>query len=534
MPNTPPRGYKVLAGSERKQLANTRPVAPVNPNEQIEVSVYLREPATSNLSQMVSQGRRLTRKEYVESHSASSEDIAKVEQFARDHDLTIVENDPVTRKVVLTGTAAALSSAFATELHYYETPGGRFRGRTGPLHIPNGLDQVIVGVFGLDDRPQAKLHLRRYQPKAGTAAAPATSYTPPQLAKLYNFPTNANGAGQCIGIIELGGGFKQKDLQTYFQQLGVPLPKVTSISVDGGRNHAVGSPDSADGEVVLDIEVAAGVAPSAHIAVYFAPNTDRGFVDAITQAIHDGTNSPSVISISWGSAEIGWTPQAVQAMDQAFQAAAALGVTICSAAGDSGSSDMPPGGPNNDGKAHVDFPASDPYVLGCGGTRLTATSEAVWNDGPDSATGGGVSDIFGLPTWQANAKVPPSVNDQHIGRGVPDVAGDADPQTGYQIHVDGQDIVLGGTSAVAPLWAGLIALINQQRGQSVGYLNPTLYQNYTQLAQASALRNITQGNNGAYAAGPGWNACTGLGSPNGTNLLEALQKILRTNTVPTS
>jgi kumamolisin len=348
----------------------------------------------------------------------------------------------------------------------------------------------------------------------------------PQLIQLYDFPTNANGAGQCIAIIELGGGFRQKDLQTYFQQLNIPLPTVTSISVDRGSNHPAGNPNSADGEVDLDIEVAGAIAPGAHIAVYFAPNTDRGFLDAITQATHDSVNNPSVISISWGSAEANWTSQAMQAMDQAFQTAAALGITICCASGDNGSSDGV-----NDRRAHVDFPASSPHALSCGGTRLqatgtTVTSETVWNDGPDSATGGGISDVFGLPTWQANAKVPPSVNSRHTGRGVPDVAGDADPQTGYQVLVDGQNVVFGGTSAVAPLWAGLIALINQQLKQSVGYLNPTLYQNYDQLVQANALRDIAQGNNGAYSARSGWDACTGLGAPDGANLLKVLQAIL--------
>ena len=214
----------------------------------------------------------------------------------------------------------------------------------------------------------------------------------------------------------------------------------------------------------------------------------------------------------------------MQAMDQAFQAAAALGITVCCAAGDRGSGDGV-----KDGKAHVDFPASSPYVLACGGTRLestnnTVTREVVWNDGPDSATGGGISDVFGLPTWQANAGVPPSINDQHVGRGVPDVAGNADPQTGYKVHVDGQDTVIGGTSAVAPLWAGLIALINQQRGQPLGYLNPILCQHYPQLVQARALRSVTSGTNGGYSAGPGWNACTGLGTPDGTRLLDILPR----------
>jgi len=531
MANIPPQGYTQLTGSEREPLPNSRPIGPVDPNETVEVTVYLRAPSTGNLTntireQVQHQGRHLSREEYIASQSADPDDVAKVVEFARTHDLTIVETDSVGRKIALAGTAAAMSAAFAIELQRYEYPGGTYRGRTGPVHIPNELDQIIVGVFGLDDRPQARPHLQLFEKASGTSQphAATISYTPPQIAQLYNFPTGAylNGSGQCIALIELGGGYKSQDLQTYFQQLNVPLPKVSSVSVDHGHNHPAGTPNSADGEVYLDIEVAGAIAPGSHIVVYFAPNTDRGFLDAITTAIHDSTNNPSVISISWGSAEVSWTTQAMQAMDQAFQAAAALGVTVCVAAGDNGSADGV-----TDGQAHVDFPASSPYALGCGGTRLETVSnqltEVVWNDGPNSATGGGVSDVFDLPTWQANAGVPASANPGHrVGRGVPDVAGNADPQTGYQVFVDKQSVVFGGTSAVAPLWAGLIALMNQQRGKSVGYLNPTLYQNYQQLSQANALRDVTSGNNGAYSAGPGWDPCSGVGSPDGARLLDAL------------
>src|SRR6266478_2541208 len=436
MANTPPQGYKELPRSERKPLPNSRPVGPVDPNEPVEVTVYLRAPATSNLANKISeqvqhQGRPMSREEYSASQSASPDDLAKVEEFARKNGLTVVEKDPVGRRVVLAGTAAAMSAAFATNLQRYEHPGGTYRGRTGPLHIPNELDQIIVGVFGLDDRPQAQPHFQRFAQGAGgkEAKAATISYTPPQLAQLYDFPTGAtlNGSGQSIALIELGGGYKRRDLQTYFQQLHIPLPKVTSVAVDHGHNHPAGTPNSADGEVDLDIEVAGAIAPGAHIVVYFAPNTDRGFLDAITSATHDTTNNPSVISISWGSAEVNWTAQAMQAMDQAFQAAAALGVTVCCAAGDNGSGD----GVTTDQLAHVDFPASDPFVLGCGGTRLDSannqvTGEVVWNElaSNEGATGGGVSDTFGRPTWQANAQLTPSINDQHVGRGVPDVAAD--------------------------------------------------------------------------------------------------------------
>jgi kumamolisin len=277
---------------------------------------------------------------------------------------------------------------------------------------------------------------------------------------------------------------------------------------------------------MLDIEVAGAVAPGARIAVYFAPNTTRGFLDAITTAVHDPQRKPSVISISWGSAEKNWSRNALQSFDQAIQEAALLGVTVCCASGDNGSSDG-----ENDSLAHVDFPASSPSALGCGGTRLDASNgaisrEVVWNEGANGgATGGGVSDFFPLPSYQAGANVPASVNPGGIsGRGVPDVAGDADPNTGYQIQVDGHRAVFGGTSAVAPLWAGLIALINQKLGKPVGFLNPLLY---GQLATAGVVRDITAGSNdisqlGGYDSRPGWDACSGLGAPDGAKLLSAL------------
>jgi kumamolisin len=355
----------------------------------------------------------------------------------------------------------------------------------------------------------------------GPRAAGDTSYAPNAVAKLYNFPTAGSGSGQTVAIIELGGGYSASDLSAYFSALKIsPAPSVTAVSVDGASNQPVGDPNSADGEVLLDIEVVGAIAAQAKIAVYFAPNTDQGFLDAITTAVHDNLRKPSVVSISWGGAESTWTTQSLTAYDQAFQDAGLLGVTVCCASGDDGSTDNV-----TDGAAHVDFPASSPNVLACGGTRLESSGgkvsrEVVWNQGVgNGATGGGVSDQFPLPAYQAGAKVPVSVNPSHFkGRGVPDIAGDADPATGYQIHVDGKDAVFGGTSAVAPLWAALIALINQQLGKPVGFVNTALY-----AKGASGLTDITNGTNGAYQAGPGWDACTGLGSPSGQALLTALK-----------
>jgi len=267
---------------------------------------------------------------------------------------------------------------------------------------------------------------------------------------------------------------------------------------------------------MLDIEVAGAVAPGVGIAVYFAPNTDQGFQDALSTAIHDQLNKPAVVSISWGGPESTWTPQSMQNFDQVAQEASLLGITITVAAGDNGSSDGV-----NDGQNHVDFPASSPNVLACGGTRITAangaiTQEVVWNDGAQGgATGGGFSVVFSKPSYQTAAFA-------GTFRGVPDVAGDADPETGYNILVDGQNMVVGGTSAVAPLWAGLVVLMNQKLGRRLGFLNPLLYP----INPPNGLRDITQGTNGAFSAGPGWDATTGKGTPMAAQLITALAAAL--------
>ena len=352
------------------------------------------------------------------------------------------------------------------------------------------------------------------------ALSAATAFTAVQIAEFYDFPPDADGTGQVIGILELsapdGSGFRTSDLDTYFKSLGLATPDIVTVSVDGPRTSPgtdPSDPENSDGEVALDIQIAGAVAPKAKFVVYFAPNSAQGFVDVINQAVHDSDHNPSVISMSWGSAENSADPTTNQ-IDQILQAAAAMGVTFCVASGDNGSRDNP----SDPDHAAVDFPASSPSSLGCGGTSIKVsgskiTNEVVWQD----QSGGGVSRIFDLPSYQENAGVPPAVNPAGpVRRGVPDVAGNADPSSGYKIVVDGQSYTVGGTSAVAPLWAGLIARINQKLGHNAGFVNPILYQN------PQAFNDITSGSNTDYNAGPGWDPCTGLGSPKGAAILEAL------------
>lgn len=528
-----------LPGSDKRPLPGSKPVGTIQKNEPVRVTVVLRR---RGADPSVAKGRGvrkyLSHEQLAARHGAHPDDIELVEKFAHTFHLTITESSLRKRRVVLLGTAGSMSRAFEAELALYkiEATDRTFRGRMGPLSIPAELERAVIAVLGLDTRPVAKAHIcrsKRVVPSAAVSPAqavspPAGTFTPPQVAALYNFPAGATGAGQTTAIIELGGGYSTADLQTYFAGLGVTEPNITAISVDGGTN----SPGSdADAEVMLDIEVTGAIAPGADIAVYFAPNTDEGFIDAITDAVHDTSRKPSVISISWGGAEDSWTQQSQAAMNAALQDAAMLGLTVTAAAGDNGSTDGV-----SDGGLHVDFPASSPYILACGGTTLEGSenvisSELVWNEiaNDEGATGGGVSNAFALPAYQSSAGVPAQPKTGFVGRGVPDVAGDADPTTGYLILVDGENAVVGGTSAVAPLWAGLITLINQQLGNPVGFVNPALY------GLQNSFNDITTGNNddgnlGYFSARAGWDPCTGLGSPNGAAILAGLSRAGSTTT----
>jgi kumamolisin len=547
-----------LPGSERTEIAGAQPAGPLDDSATITVTLMLRRRAEVP-DYLVTGPETVTSAELGERYGASPDDIASVTSALGGLGLTVTESMPESRRVRVSGTIAAMSAAFGTTLTLVTSPhpdgtgNVTHRYRSGGLSVPAGLAGIVTAVLGLDDRPQARPQFRRLTaaaagrtaapetaapetaapetaapetaaPEAGApAAATAGPLTALQVASFYQFPPDTDGTGQTIAIIELGGGYNQSDLDTYFSGLGLATPSVTAVSVDGGSN----SPgQSADGEVELDIQVAGAVAPKAAQMVYFAPNTDAGFIDAISQAVH-ATPTPAVVSISWGQSEDQWSEQSRNSMDAAFADGAALGVTVTVASGDNGSSDDP----SSTSGVHCDFPASSPHALACGGTKLTGdtstytiTSEVVWNElaNQEGAGGGGVSDVFPLPSWQASAGVPTIAGGTTTGRGVPDVAGNADPVTGYQVVVDGKPQVIGGTSAVAPLWAGLLARLTQATGKQFGLLQPLIYAGVTAGTAAPGFNDIVSGSNGAYNAGPGWDPCTGLGSPNGTALLTRL------------
>jgi kumamolisin len=539
-PRRPRRVDVVLRGSERERWAGAIDQGPVPPHLEFRVTIRLR--ARTRLPPLPAWAGGSMRRDEVEKVLGSApDDLQRVEIFARRHGLDIAESSPVKRSVVLSGTVANLEEAFSVELNRYHLPEFAYRGYIGVVKVPAEMEGIVQGVFGLDNRPFARPHARLSEGdrSIGLAAARSTrTFYPSEIARLYNFPEGFDGRGQCIGIIEPGGCYRSQDLTDYFGSLGIRSPAIHPVFVNG----AAESPGFAEAQVALDIQVAGGVAPGASIVVYLAPDaSEQSFLDAITAAVHDRVHQPSVISISWGGPEMAATEMFRQQFDEVLHEAAVLGITVCVASGDNGAAGVGPG--DWDGVAHVGFPASSPFALACGGTHLLASngtieSETVWNEGPVGAidpgraghsfgaSGGGVSRYFPLPDWQQLADIPPSIKTGQYGRGVPDVAGNA---IGYNtlLNVDGERriVPLTGTGAVAPLWAGLIARINQAIGRRLGYLNPILYHPQ----QVDAFRNITIGNNvvgGAeigYHAGQGWDACTGLGAPDGAKLLAALQ-----------
>ncbi|WP_375383626.1 protease pro-enzyme activation domain-containing protein [uncultured Sphingomonas sp.] len=504
-----PETRHTLPGSEHAAPHGMQVSGRVAGNDLITVSVYLRpeetEPVAADAATAV-HSRATLRQVRDEAQAAN---IAAVTAFAAKAGLDVTEVDAAQRRVQLRGSASALEAAFGTELHQYERDGATYRGREGTLSVPGNVAESILAVLGLDATPVAT---PKFVPHRGTTQP--RGFLPTEVAALYGVG-GWNAAGQCIGIIELGGGYTAADNEAAFKTMGLPVPDIVAIGIDGASNSP-GDTSGADGEVALDIQVAGGVALGAKLAVYFAPNTSQGFADAISQAVHDETNKPSVLSISWGGPESGWTGQAIAAMSAAFRDAATLGVTVTAASGDSLATDGA-----SDGKAHVDYPASDPLVLGCGGTHVTASAgkrhgETVWKSN-GGGTGGGVSALFVKPDYQAAVNVP-AAGTAKGGRGVPDVAGDADPDSGYRIVTGGQTGLIGGTSAVAPLWAGITAALNARRTTPVGQMHAALY------GTPAACHDVTKGDNRSgtvgYEAARGWDPCTGLGSPNGPSLVK--------------
>ena len=520
-----PADVREMPGTVVPRTEATKRIRDVDPDEQLAVYVYLMpeplEPGGGREPEPLEPGGgrepetpEQRRERWTARHA---DDIREITAFAAAHGLRVVSVLPDWRRVSLAGTAAQFGAAFGVSLGVYEEGEDQFRSYDGAMSVPVSLADKIQSVGGLDARRVPRRRPARQRPGA-QAISPrdATSgFLPTELAALYRFPPGANGAGQTIGLIELGGGYVPGDLALAFGAMGLPVPEIVVYGVDGATNNpGVPGNEIADLEVSMDIEVAGGMANGAKLVVYFVPDYHQYyFLPALMAAVNDDTNNPAVISISDGWAESQWTSADINTVNSELQKAAAKNITVLAACGDYLAPDAV-----GDNKVHVSFPASSPWVIGCGGTSISVsgssiTSEVTWNTG-SAGTGGGISETFAVPAFQQGVTLPPNASGGPAGRGVPDVAGTA---VDWQVYDKGGHGNEGGTSAVAPMWAALTARLNQLRGgQNLGFYAPTLYQ-YPQ-----ALRDITTGNNRpadapslGYDAGPGWDACTGLGVPDG-------------------
>lgn len=502
------------------------------PSAQVTLVVRRRRPCGRGPSRP---GAAMSREQFAERHAAHPDDLGAVEEFARGHGLTVAGCSPAARTVVIAGERSALEHAFAP-------PPGEPAGTP-----PAALAEVAQAVIGLSHHPAARPHLPAGSaPGAGSGASvyAAPVFTCPEVASLYRF-ADADLAGHTIGIVCLAGGFHQEDLDAFAASIGQPPPEVSVVGVQGGANDPVpmeelaslaryladpagGEPPPSNDavftlETTMDVELALGYAPGARVVAYFAPSNDeQGFYQALSAAVFDAENRPATISLSWGWPESDWsedeTRRILPVMEDLLLEAGAQGVTFCASSGDDGAGGL-------GSKMYVQYPASSPYALGCGGTEIEVAGgrivrETAWSQaiaGQVYSSGGGLSDLFERPDWQDGIPLLDETN----RRGVPDVAALADRATGVAIVAGGETISGGGTSAVAPLWAALALRLGAALGCPLGHAPSCLYA--AAARDPGCFRDITQGGNAAYQATAGWDAVTGLGSPDGERIVAALR-----------
>ena len=512
----------------------------------IDVTVVLRPgtAVTAAPTRGARRGRgRMSREQLASQFGASAEDIALVEQFAADHDLTVIDTSTAQRRVTLSGRCSDIEDAFQLRMHWYDHDFHPHRGFEETPAIPEELHEVVTAVLGISDKPQAKVEV-----PAAAAVVATEAMTVSNLRTLYGFPAAHRGKGEVVAVLLLGGGFYTQDIREFVTSLKLPLPEITTDGVNKRGNKPC-DVETLDGyvnwinkgtkinafelmeslwtvECTQDVELIAGLAPEADILVMFAPNTDSGITNALA-AILDHPSEPTVLSISWSQTERSASDTFAAAVEEELALLAHAGVTLCCASGDRGSY-------NGEKAPSVAYPASSPYALACGGTTLTTDGksildETVWNaplNGQKAASGGGASARVPTPSWQSTCKVPDTGLDGG-GRGVPDVASVADPSTGALMYMGSGTVPSAGTSAAAPLWGAFIACVNSARTDPLGYVTPDLYA-ISAAKGSSCLRPIVKGNNdidtddGTFTAHDGWNPCGGLGSPVGDGLFAEL------------
>lgn len=560
---TPERRLRIRHSAPRRLPAGAkRGAAIAGSSKRAEVTIVVRSRGTAaewrklveeRTTGTPGQRRYLTRSEFARSWGASPQDLAAVKKFANAHGLKVISTDAFRRCVVVSGTLRQLSRALAVDFFAVQYLAGTFRSYRGAPTVPAPLHEIIEHILGLDDLPSAKRHV------IGIPRPGAPEMDRKELLRAYDIPRHLRGKGQCVAIIELAGGFHRRDCNQFCSGLDLPRPRIHARTVAGAKNAPAPAaqirryvdalrtahmkpcaPTSITGdpavdasvewtiETTMDISMVSVIAPEASILLVQTTNTDQGQYHAVTSVIADRKHAPSVLSCSWGASESAQTKALMRSLDWWFQAAAVMGITVCVSSGDDGDGTMcaPPGREN----LTVSFPASNPHVLAVGGTTLeTKTQEEIaWAQtlsfGPQMAGGGGFSREFALPSWQQRASIDPARwlakgVSSGTGRAIPDVAAKADLDQAFCVIAGGVDVASGGTSAATPLWAALIALLNEGLSANVGSLHTLLYDG----TLLPAIRDVVRGSTGHFRARKGWDPCTGWGTPMGEKLLQLLR-----------
>ncbi len=497
-----------IPDTQREVWPGSREVEPLATGADVVLTAWLRPKSGGDLDEKRAQTLATTplahrnyrdRKTLAAQTGADPAEIEVLRRYCEAFDLRIVDSH--WRSVEISGSLERLVQAFGANVAIFENDEQqRFRHRSDALHAPPEVAAVVRGVFGLHQWPRSR--------KLGSLQRHTTPLKANEVAARYRFP-DGDGSGQTVGVVQLRGIFKSNDFEQCVraQNLAPPLPVVKRVD-DAVVAREIAT--TQDLEAALDVQVIASLAPGARIVVYEAPDDERGFIDAIRDAIFDEQNEPSVLSISYGWSEYLWTPAALRILDDLFRAAGLVGMSVFCASGDNGAE------LDGAGKPHVLAPASSPFAIACGATAIDGAEERAWEK-----TGGGFSERFDIPQWQDVARTAASQCGMRAGRGVPDVA--AQQQPGYYVVMDGAELAMGGTSAVAPMWAALTARINQRLGIPAGFFVPALYKE----SGDHPFSEITTGSNGRFQAGPGWNPCTGLGVPVGVAVEKRLREASR-------
>ena len=494
----------------------------------LDMVVSLRMRNFAELESRIQAGQLVSKAEMEARYLPLQTDFALVAAWLTGQGFTLTLQDANHTNVFVRGTVANTSRALGVTFARVATSDGEFSSAVSAPYLPKELSSAVLGIVGL--QPHIRMHTPQRQVTAGTEIGSAA--TPADMLAYYHTPTNYDGTGQTIAII-MSAAPLTSDLTSFWQAIGssYSLSKYTLVNVTGGPTTA--SQSDSVGEATLDTEWATSAAPGANVRLYAIPSLNlSGLFAACTQIMNDG--GVQVVSYSAYSHEDDISNSTLQSGTQEAAQMAASGITILACSGDGGSNPNPTSGDNGYSTSNpltVSYPASDPNVTGVGGTTATfdvnwnVTSESVWSEiGIEStnpmASGGGVSTYFMRPSWQKGSGVP-----QGTLRCVPDVGAmaAADPlaggSTGAFVFLNGQDTGFVGTSLSTPIWAGVVAMMDQYRSvlglPSIGLLNRWVYA----LNGSNAFNDITRGNNGAYQAGPGYDRCTGIGTPNISRLM---------------